>query len=348
MPFLKASNEFKSKPAQNALKDLRGFGIIPDVVAVRAERNLNKTILGKIALFSGISEDAVVALPDVASVYDVPLNVLKSGVLGILNDFVGDDSEPDMSAWEDLSKKWSKKYSQKVKVGLVAKYVGCDDTYICVTEALKSAAVTNGVELDLVWINAEEATDADFASVDGLVVPGGFGARGVDGKICAADFALREDKPYLGLCLGLQVAVIAAAKRGGLNKATSEELEEKPAQNVIYLMPGQAGKENTGGSMRLGDYDAKLVKGSLVAEIYGVSRVTERHRHRYEVNQKYLKEIKKGGLEISGLSPDGSLVEFVEAPGHKFMVATQAHPEFRSRPMRVHPLFDAFVKSLKK
>ena len=355
VPWINTSKEFKTKPAQNALKDLRGFGIIPDVVAARTERPAGKEICEKIANFSGILPDAVVNLPDIASVYDVPLNVLRSGVLKILNDFVEDEAVPDMKVWEELSKKRAKKYAKTVSVGLVAKYVGNDDTYICVTEALKSAAYEMQVNLDLRWINAETATEVDFAGVDGLVVPGGFGARGVEGKIAAAEFALENDKPYLGLCLGLQVAVIAAARRsvvdandapGELYNSEEFGASEEDGNNVIYIMTGQKGKENTGGTMRLGDYEAKLTKGSRVAGIYGETDVVERHRHRYEVNQKFLGEIERGGLVVSGTSPDGKLVEFVEAPGSKFFVATQAHPEFRNRPMRVHPLFLEFVRSL--
>ena len=286
-------------------------------------------------------------MPDIDSVYDVPFNVLKSGVLEILNDFVGDDKEPDMSDWEKFSKKRAQKNARTVKVGLVAKYVGNEDTYICVTEALKAAAAWNNVNLDLRWINAEKVDEKMLSEVDGLVVPGGFGNRGVEGKIAAANYALDHDVPYLGLCLGMQVACIASARRAGLTQANSEEFDKETKENVIYLMDGQEGKESTGGSMRLGDFPAKLVKGSKTAKIYGKTNIVERHRHRYEVNQKFLKEIEKGGVVVSGTSPDGKLVEFIEAPGKKFFVATQAHPEFKSRPLRVHPLFMEFVKSLK-
>ena len=347
VPWINTSKELKSKPAQNALKDLRGFGIIPDVVVCRTEKPAPREICEKIARFSGIPDEAVLNLPDIDSVYDVPFNVLKSGVLEILNDFVGDDSEPDMSAWEEFSKKRAQKNARTVKVGLVAKYVGNEDTYICVTEALKAAAAWNDVNLDLRWINAEKVDEKTLAEVDGLVVPGGFGNRGVEGKIAAANYALDYDVPYLGLCLGMQVACIASARRAGLTQANSEEFDKETKENVIYLMDGQEGKESTGGSMRLGDFPAKLVKGSRTAKIYGKTNIVERHRHRYEVNQKFLKEIEKGGVVVSGTSPDGKLVEFVEAPGKKFFVGTQAHPELKSRPLRVHPLFMEFVKSLK-
>ena len=347
VPWINTSKELKSKPAQNALKDLRGFGIIPDVVVCRTEKPAPREICEKIARFSGIPDEAVLNLPDIDSVYDVPFNVLKSGVLEILNDFVGDDKEPDMSAWEEFSKKRAQKNARTVKVGLVAKYVGNEDTYICVTEALKAAAAWNNVNLDLRWINAEKVDEKTLAEVDGLVVPGGFGNRGVEGKIAAANYALDHDVPYLGLCLGMQVACIASARRAGLTQANSEEFDKETKENVIYLMDGQEGKESTGGSMRLGDFTAKLVKGSKTAKIYGKTNIVERHRHRYEVNQKFLKEIEKGGVVVSGTSPDGKLVEFIEAPGKKFFVGTQAHPEFKSRPLYVHPLFMEFVKSLK-
>lgn len=384
VPFIHTSNELKTKPAQNALKDLRGFGIIPDIVCVRTEDPAPRSICEKIAAFSGISSDAVLGLPDIKSVYDVPFNVLKSGVLEILNHFVGDDKTPDMSRWKKFSKLRSTKHPRTVNVGLVAKYVGNDDTYICVTEALKAAAAWNKVNIDIKWINAETVTEKDLKSIDGIVVPGGFGSRGVEGKILAATYALEHDIPYLGLCLGLQTACIAAARRSPAADSSSKPFNseefgasEQYGNNVIYLMPGQKGKESTGGTMRLGDYSAVLKKGSKTSKCYlddykkgsytnGVTiinsdlkkiktatdtftanlSVIERHRHRYEVNQKFLNHIKAGGLVVSGTSPDGHLVEFVESPTNKFFIATQAHPEFKSRPLAVHPLFHHFVKSL--
>lgn len=355
VPWINTSKELKTKPAQNALKDLRGFGIIPDVVVCRTEKPAPRSMCEKIAAFSGIPGEAVLNLPDIESVYDVPFNVLKSGVLQILNKFVGDDTEPDMSKWEEFSRLRGKKWSRTVKVGLVAKYVGNEDAYICVTEALKAAAAWDKVNLEIVWINAEDLAGEgegytkawkQLEDVDGLVVPGGFGVRGAEGKIRAATYALEHDKPYLGLCLGMQMACIAAARRGGIEGAGSEEFGAGEGENVIYIMEGQKGKESTGGTMRLGNCPAELVKGSRTAEIYGTSDVVERHRHRYEVNQDFLPEIEKGGIVVSGTSPDGKLVEFVEAPKCKFFVGTQAHPELKSRPLNVHPLFREFVKSL--
>lgn len=348
VPWLSTSEEFKTKPAQNSLRDLREFGIVPDMVVARMD--IDKTprapqVAKKLATFCGVNEDAVVLMPDAKSVYEVPLNAVKGGVLAPLERFI-DHGDPDMTIWEDLVKRIEANPRKEVKIGLVAKYIDNTDTYLSVTEALKAAAWKVGVKLKIVWINAEEATETDFETVDGIVVPGGFGVRGVEGKISAATYCLEHDKPYLGLCLGMQTAVIAAARRGGLAKANSEEFAETD-ENVVYIMEGQKGKESTGGTMRLGDYPAKLVKNSKLAQIYGATDVIERHRHRYEVNQKFLKEIEKGGLVVAGTSPDGKLVEFVEAPDCKYFVATQAHPEFRSRPYRAHPLFEGLIKACK-
>lgn len=348
VPWLSTSEEFKTKPAQNSLRDLREFGIVPDMVVARMD--IDKTprapqVARKLATFCGVNEDAVVLMPDAKSVYEVPLNAVKGGVLAPLERFI-DHGDPDMTIWEDLVKRIEANPRKEVKIGLVAKYIDNTDTYLSVTEALKAAAWKVGVKLKIVWINAEEATETDFEAVDGIVVPGGFGVRGVEGKISAATYCLEHNKPYLGLCLGMQTAVIAAARRGGLAKANSEEFVETD-ENVVYIMEGQKGKESTGGTMRLGDYPAKLVAGSKIADIYGAAKVIERHRHRYEVNQKFLKEIEKGGLVVAGTSPDGKLVEFVEAPDCKYFVATQAHPEFRSRPYRAHPLFEGLIKACK-
>jgi CTP synthase len=347
IPYLVTSHEFKTKPAQNSIHDLRTFGIIPNMIVARVDKISQNSIANKIATFTGVPEDDVILFPNAETVYEVPLNALKGGIMRPLSKLTSDDQAPDMSTWQELNRKASQKYAKTVSVGLVAKYVSNTDTYISVTEALKAAAFASNVNLELQWINAETATDEDFASVDGLLVPGGFGSRGIEGKIAAAEYALANDKPYLGLCLGLQVAVIAAARRAGLARANSEEFDKETPENVIYIMEGQRGKESTGGTMRLGDYPAKLTADSHTALIYGKTDLVERHRHRYEVNQKFLPEIEQGGVVVSGASPDGKLVEFVEAPKLKFFQATQSHPEFHSRPMRPHPLFFQFIQSLK-
>lgn len=346
VPFLGTSHEFKSKPAQNALSELRGFGITPDVVAVRTDsaKPAPEAIAQKISMFSGVPRENVMMMPNVDTVYRVPLTVARD-LNDTLTRFTGVKKAPDLSIWQDLVAKHDHRSNKTVTIGLVAKYMDNTDTYISVIEAIKAAAWAEDKEAAIRWIDAEKATDADFAAVDGLVVPGGFGSRGVEGKIAAATYALTHEKPYLGLCLGLQAAVIAAARRGGLSQANSAEFDKDGKQNVVYIMNGQEGKQSTGGTLRLGDYTAVLVPKSRVAAIYGKTTVVERHRHRYEVNQQYLDEIKKGGLVVSGTSRDGTLVEFVEATDHPYFVATQAHPEFRSRPFRAHPLFVGLIKA---
>lgn len=346
VPFIGTSKEFKSKPAQNALNDLRGFGIVPDAVIVRTDQPAPESIAKKIALFGGVSDQSVLMMPNVDSVFRIPSIVAESGLMARLDVFTGMTTEPDLSEWDELIKKQQSKKTKKVRIGLVAKYMDNEDTYISVLEALKAAAWQEEVDLDIVWINAEKASEAEFAGVDGLLVPGGFGERGVEGKIAAATYALERNMPYLGICLGLQVAVIAAARRGGLADAHSSEFDASTKHDVVYIMEGQQGKESTGGTLRLGDYVAKLQGGSVIAEAYGATEVVERHRHRYEVNQKFVAEIEKGGLKISGTSPDGKLVEYVEAADHPYFVATQAHPELRSRPTRPHPMFVGLIRAL--
>lgn len=347
VPFIGTSKEFKSKPAQNALNDLRGFGIVPDAVIVRTDDPAPAAIASKIALFGGVPEENVLMMPNVDSVFRIPEKIAASSLLPLLERFTGNQKAPDLHAWQDLVARQTAEKERTVTIGLVAKYLDNEDTYISVLEALKAAAWSEGVGLKVQWINAETANEEEFAAVDGLLVPGGFGSRGVEGKIAAADFALTHSKPYLGICLGLQVAVIAAARRSGLGEANSTEFNPDTQHDVVYIMDGQQGKESTGGTLRLGDYPANLRAGSLAEQLYAASDITERHRHRYEVNQAYTEAIENGGLTISGTSPDGKLVEFVEGKQGGFFIATQAHPEFRSRPMRAHPLFLGLIRAAK-
>lgn len=347
VPFIGTSKEFKTKPAQNALNDLRGFGIMPDCVVVRSDEPAPGNIANKISLFSGVPQQAVVLLANASTVFQVPLTIAASGINDVLTKFTGNDHTPDLSKWENIVRAQSANHERTVTIGLVAKYMDNEDTYISVLEALKSAAWQEEVGLNIKWINAEDATTEDFDSVDGLLVPGGFGERGINGKIAAATYALETGKPYLGICLGLQVGVIAAARRAGLVDANSGEFDNETPHNVVYIMEGQAGKESTGGTLRLGDYPAVLRQDSKAAEVYGGTNVVERHRHRYEVNQAFTEDIIRGGLVISGTSPDGKLVEFVESPTSKYFVATQAHPELKSRPNRPHPLFVGLIRAVK-
>lgn len=345
VPFIGTSKEFKTKPAQNALNDLRGFGIAPDVAVVRTDDPAPIVVAEKISMFSGIPEDNVLLIPNADTIYRVPLILARSGISKLLSDFSGNHKEPVLTAWKAVVRHQMSKPEKIVTIGLVAKYIDNEDTYISVIEALKSAAWSEKVSLKIKWINAEKATKKDFKEVDGILVPGGFGLRGVEGKIAAARYALDNNVPYLGICLGLQVAVIAAVRKTGLTNANSTEFDSKCKDNVVYIMEGQAGKESTGGTLRLGDCPAVLLENSLAAKTYGSTNIIERHRHRYEVNQKFLSEIQKGGLIISGTSPDGKLVEFVEAPGKDYFIATQAHPEFKSRPTRTHPLFVGLIRA---
>ena len=348
VPFLGTSKEFKTKPAQNALNDLRGFGIVPDIVIVRSDDPAPSSVANKISLFGGVPLEGVLLMPNARSVYQVPIDIAQSSVAGLLDKFTNCHKRPDLSRWRELVKKQTQPGSKPVTIGIVAKYLDNEDTYLSVIEALKAAAWDQDAKLTIKWIDATRCDEADFDAVDGLVVPGGFGVRGIDGKIAAADYAYAHDKPYLGLCLGLQVAVIASARRAGLKDANSSEFDASCKHPVVYIMDGQEGKESTGGTLRLGDYTANLTNHSLAHKLYHKDKIVERHRHRYEVNQKYKKEIEAGGLTLSGFSPNGKLVEFVEAPDKRYYIATQAHPEFRSRPNRPHPLFVGLIKAALK
>jgi CTP synthase len=351
IPYLQTSKELKTKPAQNALRELRSFGIMPDIIGARADYPISKSAIEKISLFGGVPESAVVPLPNAQTIYEVPLTLEKHGIASLIERKFGfKEKSADMSAWQALVDKAIHKSDKNVHIGIVAKYLDNEDTYYSVLESLKAAAWNEGVTLEYSWVDAEKITQNldDLDRYDGLLVPGGFGTRGVEGKISAAGWALENNKPYLGICLGLQAAVIAAARRAGVKNATSAELDQAAKDQVIYLMSDQAGKEATGGTMRLGNYIAELTKGSKVFGLYGEAKITERHRHRYEVNRDYEKKINNGGLVISGESPDGKLVEFVEAKDHPYFVATQAHPEFKSRPNRPHPLFSGLIKAAKK
>ncbi len=343
VPFIQTSKEFKSKPAQNALNDLRGFGIMPDCVVVRTDEPAPSDIAAKIARFSGVSEDAVILLSNAHTVYEVPLTVHASGIGPVLERFTGNTTKPDLTKWKKLAEAQETTYPETVTIGMIAKYLDNEDTYISVIEALKAAAWHEKVNLSLKWISAEDLEHADLEKLDGILVPGGFGTRGIEGKVRAASYALDNNVPYLGLCLGLQVAVIASARKAGLEDANSTEFNPETSHDVVYIMEGQQGKESTGGTLRLGDYTAALKEGSKVAKAYEATEVVERHRHRYEVNQKFKAEIEKGGLVISGTSPDGELVEYIEGAHHPYFVATQAHPEFKSRPYAPHPLFVGLI-----
>lgn len=350
IPFLGASKEFKTKPAQHAVLELRRIGLIPDIIAARSELEAPIKIIEKLSLFCGVSPRGIVLLPNADSIYRVPLTLEQSGTADYaLEKLHLKASKPLLSNWKGLVKKATAKPEKKVSIAIVAKYLDNEDAYFSVIEALKSASWHEGVAFEFDWVNAEKITASNAAAelkkYDGILVPGGFGIRGIEGKIIAADYAYAAKKPYLGLCLGLQVAVIAAARRSGLKDANSTEFNPKTKHPVVAVMNSQIGKEGTGGTMRLGEYPCVLAPHSLAAKVYGSKQVTERHRHRYEVNQNYTDQIEAGGLKFSGRSPDATLIEMVEAVNHPYYIATQAHPEFLSRPMKPHPLFAGFVRA---
>ncbi len=350
LPFLEASRELKTKPAQNTIRDLRETGIQPDVLIARADHPVHQGLIDKLSLFGDVEPAGIVALPTVNTVYEVPLLLEQAG----LGDYIGrklnlERRRPKLAEWRKLVKRIQQPSDKTLNIGMVAKYLDHEDTYISVIEAIKAAAWANQVNVKIKWVNAEQSDLPTFlpelSAMDGLIVPGGFGARGMEGKISAAAYAADKQIPYLGLCLGLQMAVIALGRRvlgAGVN---TMEVDPKVKHPVISLMADQTKVVDLGGTMRLGDYPCKLEAGSVARRIYGRSKVVERHRHRYEVNNHYRKQLEQAGLKLSGLSPDGRLVEIIELKNHPFFVASQFHPEFKSRPDRPHPLFDAFIKA---
>jgi CTP synthase len=352
LPYLGASNETKTKPAQNSVRDLRGLGIAPDVLVGRSEKQAADSVRTKLSLFSGVSEDAIALLPNASTIYQVPLTLEDSGIASVLVNRLGlvEAKEPDLTEWRTVVERATKKNDRTVRVGVIAKYMDNTDTYMSVFEALRAAAWWNDTDIDIQWIDAEKLSQEDIASelkaVDGIVVPGGFGTRGVEGKIRAAQYALNQKVPYLGLCYGLHMMVIAAARNAGLKDANTTEVNPNTTNPVIATMEGQEGKQNTGGTMRLGDYDCKLQDNSLAARLYGTTDIVERHRHRFECTGAYIEQYEQWGIRAVGINPDTQLVEVIEGVNHPFLMASQFHPELKSRPNRPHPMFDGFIKSL--
>lgn len=355
LPYLGTSGEIKTKPAQNATRELRSIGIVPDLLVARCETSVNGGVKQKLSAFCGVPEAGIALLPNARTVYEVPLTLENQGIGNYITDVLHlKRRKPNLKNWTEVVERATANFDKKLVIGVVAKYMDNQDTYMSVFEALKSAAWWEGVDLNIKWVDAEklESPNASLSSalkkLDGIVVPGGFGSRGVEGKIKAAQWALKNDLPYLGLCLGLQVGVVAAARNGGVKEANSVEIKAETPHPVINTMADQKGKEGTGGSMRLGNYPCELKKGSKVSKLYNKKNVDERHRHRYECNNEYRDQYESWGIEAVGTSPDGSLVEVIEATSHPYFVASQFHPEFNSRPNRPHPLFTGLVKSAQK
>ncbi|HVA21718.1 MAG TPA: CTP synthase [Candidatus Micrarchaeia archaeon] len=347
VPYVSGSEEYKSKPTQHSVQTLRGIGIQPDAIVCRSRERLGSGLRDKIALFADVDAGAVISLPDAPTIYQVPLLLEASGLGRYLLEQLDLGCGPaDLGAWERLVDR-TLDASDPVRVGIAGKYVELPDAYLSVTEALRHAAVAHGVRLDLRWINTETLDPQDTAVFDGLhgiVVPGGFGHRGIEGKIAASRYARHRRVPYLGLCLGMQCASIDIAREvTGSADCHSTEFNVFTEHPVIDLLPEQRDVTELGGTMRLGLYPCKLLPGSRAARAYDEPLVYERHRHRFEFNNRYRDRLAQAGVVFSGCSPDDRLVEIIELRDHPFFVASQFHPEFRSRPHRPHPLFRDFM-----
>lgn len=360
VPYLAPSGELKTKPTQHSVAELRSIGIVPDAIVLRADREVPQAMKSKIALMCDVDEDGVVSCPDAPSIYDIP-KVLHSQHLDnyIIRRLNLPFRDVDWTTWGNLLESVHNPQGE-VTIGIVGKYIDLPDAYLSVAEAIRAGGFGANVRANVKWVASDECETEKGAAealkdVDGVVIPGGFGNRGIEGKIGAITYARKNKLPLLGICLGLQCIVIEAARTAGLTDASSTEFDANASTPVISTMEEQkaavSGEADLGGTMRLGAYPARLAEGSLVAEMYGANDVSERHRHRYEVNNAYREQITEGsGLQFSGTSPDGTLVEFVEYPKdvHPYFVATQAHPEYKSRPTRSHPLFQGLVDAALK
>ena len=357
LPYIGPSGELKTKPTQHSVSALRSIGIQPDALVLRCDREVPQSIKKKVSLMCDVEEEAVVAAADAPSIYDIPRVLHREGLDSYIIRTLGlPFKDVEWKRWDELLQVVHHP-SRSVKVGLVGKYIDLPDAYLSVTEALRAGGFAHDARVEIVWIESDECATSEGASrvlsgLDAIVVPGGFGIRGIEGKLGALNFARLNKVPTLGLCLGLQCMVIEYARSvSGLENANSAEFDVDTKHPVIATMASQtdviAGQKDMGGSMRLGSYPADLVAGSIVSSVYGELRITERHRHRYEVNNSYRKQLESDGLIFSGVSPDGLLVEFVELPTetHPYYVGTQAHPEFKSRPTHPHPLFAGLIQA---
>jgi CTP synthase len=350
VPFMTAAQELKTKATQHSVKELRAIGIQPDILLCRTDRYLPPGIKSKIALFCDVEEEAVITAKDVDTVYEVPLVFHREGLDAIIVKLLGLPDRPiDLSRWEDVVKR-VKSPRRQTRIAVVGKYIDLRDSYKSLVEALAHGGIANDCRVDVAWVDAEhierDGAAAHFDGAHGILVPGGFGDRGIEGKIAAARYAREHGVPYFGICLGLQCAVIEFARHvAGFHGANSTEFEPSTAHPVIDLLPEQRGLRAKGGTMRLGLYPIVLADGSLAARLYGQPIVHERHRHRYEVNNEYVKDLEKKGLRVSGIWAEKQLVEIIEVPDHPYFIAGQFHPEFRSRPWDPHPLFAGFVRA---
>ncbi|HIT09152.1 MAG TPA: CTP synthase [Candidatus Merdivicinus faecavium] len=346
VPFLRGSDEHKSKPTQHSVKELQGMGIHPNIIVLRCDEPLEEAIFQKIALFCNVKPDCVIENITLPNLYEAPLMLERANFSAVVCRELGIDAPaPDLSEWEGLVRRIHSR-KDEVEIGLVGKYVQLHDAYLSVAEALAHAGYELGARVKIRWIDSEELTGESLAGLDGILVPGGFGSRGIDGMIRAAEYARVHGLPYFGICLGMQIAVIEYARHAaGLPDADSGEFAPDCPHKVIDFMPGQSDEIDKGGTLRLGSYPCAVREGTALARCYGSSLIRERHRHRYEFNNDYRAVLEENGMVFSGLSPDGRLVEAVELPGREFYVGVQFHPEFKSRPNRPHPLFLGFVEA---
>ncbi len=348
IPYLSCSQELKTKPTQASVKDLQGMGIQPDVIVLRSEHELEDGIKDKIALFCNVPKSHVLQNLDVPVLYEAPLALEKEHLAEVVLDSLKlPCPDPDLSEWEKMVTDF-KNPTEEVTVALVGKYVSLHDAYISVVEALKHGGIPNYTTVHIKWVDSETVTpenaDEIFGDVNGILVPGGFGTRGIEGKITAINYARTHKIPFLGLCLGMQMSIVEFARNVvGYEDAHTVEINPDTTHPVIDLMPDKVGVEDIGGTLRLGAYPCILDETSKAYQLYGSKEISERHRHRYEVNNDYRSVLTEHGLKLAGISPDGRIVEMIELPEHPFFVATQAHPELKSRPNRPHPLFKGFV-----
>ena len=353
VPYLKATGEHKSKPTQHSVKQLQAMGITPNIIIARADEPLSPGIAEKIALFCNVKSDCVIENITLPSLYEAPLMLHENGLDEVVCRELGIESpHPDLTAWREMTDKIAQR-QKSVTVAIVGKYVQLHDAYLSVIESLNHAGFETGAFVHIKWIDSEDISEmgaeALLHGINGIIIPGGFGDRGIDGKIDACQYAREKDIPFLGICLGMQIAVIEFARNVcALKDAHSTEFNPDTAYPVIHYLPGQAGKLMSGGTMRLGAYPCRIAPGTRLSAFYHAAEIQERHRHRFELNNEYRSILSEGGLTLSGISPDGSLVEAIEIPNKRYFIGVQFHPEFLSRPNKPHPLFLGLLEACLK
>lgn len=349
VPYLKASNEHKSKPTQHSVKEMRALGLNPDIIVMRSDEPIEASIRQKISLFCNVKPDCVIENQTISNLYEAPIMLEDQNFSEIVcRELALPLNEINIKEWEDMCMR-AKQPSKKVKIGLVGKYIKLQDSYISVVESLKHAGVYNDAEVEIDWIEAEDITEDNMKNLeglDGILVPGGFGDRGIEGKILACKYARENNIPYFGICLGMQIAAIEYARNVlGYSDANSTEFDSNTKHAIIDFMPDQNDVLEKGGTMRLGSYPCSIKPGTIMEKAYGSLNITERHRHRYEFNNIFRSEFEEKGIIFAGTSPDQRLVEAIEIPANKFFIGVQYHPEFKSRPNKAHPIFREFIKA---